>query len=75
MEGCGRKIGPFDCCTIVQGDCLDVVAQMPPTVNLIVTSPPYYNAKDYGEGVGNWACHDDYIQWLKPFALLVCGGF
>jgi len=41
-EGCGRKIGPFDCCTVVEGDCLDVVAQMPnQCVDLVVTSPPY----------------------------------
>ena len=42
MDGCGRKIGPFDCCTIVVGDCLDVMAEMPDgCVDLIVTSPPY----------------------------------
>lgn len=42
MTGCGRKIGPFDCCTVVVGDCLDVMAEMPDgCVNLVVTDPPY----------------------------------
>lgn len=42
MEGCGNKIGPYDCCTVVQGDCLDVMLEMPDgCVDLVVTDPPY----------------------------------
>jgi hypothetical protein len=26
---CGRKIGPFDCCSVVQGDCLVLLKQLP----------------------------------------------
>jgi len=42
--GCGRKIGPYDCCTIITDDCLHVMAEIPDgIVKLIVTSPPYNN--------------------------------
>jgi len=35
-------IGPFEENTIVVGDCLDIMAQMPDgCVDLVVTSPPY----------------------------------
>jgi site-specific DNA-methyltransferase (adenine-specific) len=42
MKGCGRRIGPFDCCTIIEGDCLNIMPEMPDgCMNLIVTDPPY----------------------------------
>lgn len=42
MEGCGRKIGPFDCYTIIQGDCLEVMPQLPvDKIPLVITDPPY----------------------------------
>jgi len=41
-EGCGNKIGPYDCCTIVEGDCLDVMAEMSyDMIPLVITDPPY----------------------------------
>jgi len=41
-EGCGAKIGPYDCCSIVVGDCLDVMAEIPNGwANMILTDPPY----------------------------------
>lgn len=78
MEGCGRKIGPFDCCTVMQGDCLEVIAQMPDgCVDLVVTSPPYnlgYEnppiGKDWQKPV-DYKYHDDnmpedeYQAWQK----------
>lgn len=40
--------------TVHRGDCVDVMAGMagmagmePATVQLVVTSPPYFNIKDY----------------------------
>ena len=35
--------------SIVQGDCLEVMRQMPDKwVNCIITSPPYWGLRDYG---------------------------
>ena len=73
MNGCGRKIGPFDCCTVVVADCLDVMAEMPDAcVDLIVTSPPYNlgitkgqawdKAVDYGVHSDAMA-EEDYQEW------------
>ena len=49
------------------GDCLDVMKQFPEdSVDLIITSPPYADAraKTYG-GVKP----DDYVEWFSPRAL------
>ena len=76
MEGCDRKIGLFDCCTIVIGNCLDIMAQTPQNyVDLIVTSPPYYNAKEYSQ----WKTYNDYLVsmaevWPLCFDILKPGG-
>jgi len=50
--------------TIVCGDCLDVMAGMPDgCVDLVVTSPPYYDLKDYGIAtqIGYGQSFDDYL--------------
>lgn len=39
-----------DTLTIFHGDCRDVLPMLPPeSVQMIVTSPPYFHARDYGE--------------------------
>jgi modification methylase len=43
---CDRKIGPFDCCSIVCGDCLELMKQLPDgCVDAVITDPPYPNLK------------------------------
>ena len=41
---------------ILQGDALELLRTLPPeSVHTCVTSPPYYNLRDYGvEGPGVW---------------------
>jgi DNA modification methylase len=45
---CGRKIGPFDCCSVVQGDCLELIQRLPAgsiadtrIIDLLFADPPY----------------------------------
>jgi DNA modification methylase len=39
---CGKKIGPFDCCSVVQGDCLELMKLLPTgCVDAVITDPPY----------------------------------
>ena len=39
---CGRKIGPYDCCSVVQGDCLELMKAIPNgAVDAVITDPPY----------------------------------
>lgn len=60
-----NRLGPYSLNTIVVGDCIEVMRQMPDgCVDLAVTSPPYYNAKDYGAGKNMWPTHEDYLSWL-----------
>jgi adenine-specific DNA-methyltransferase len=51
--------------TIIQGDCLQVLPQLPAgSINFALTDPPYlvrYKSR-YGRGVPN----DDNDRWLKP---------
>lgn len=45
MTGCGRKIGPYDCCTVVCGDCLELMKSIPDgAVDAVVTDPVWPNS-------------------------------
>lgn len=53
--------------TILQGDALELLRTLPPeSVHTCVTSPPYYNLRDYGvDGqIGNDASVEEYLQAL-----------
>ena len=40
--GCGGKIGPFDCCTVICGDAGELLHRVPDgSVGAVVTDPPY----------------------------------
>lgn len=55
--------------TIVVGDCLEVMAGMPDEcVDLVVTSPPYYNAKEYVQ----YASVKDYMAQMRAIFTQVC---
>ena len=42
MKGCGRKIGSFDCCTVILGNSLELTRELPERcVSAIITDPPY----------------------------------
>lgn len=51
---------------IICGDAKDVLADIPDnSIDLIITSPPYYKQRDYGgEGIGNENCVEEYIKNL-----------
>ena len=61
MTGCGRKLGPYDCCTVIQGDCLELMKALPSgCVDAVITDPPY--------GVGlSYANHDDGREGYRHF--------
>jgi DNA modification methylase len=48
---------------LINGDCLvelDKLALSDAKIQLTVTSPPYYNAKEYS----HWDSYDEYMEWL-----------
>lgn len=50
-----------DC--LINDDCISELEKMGDDgvkVQLTVTSPPYYNARDYS----HWECYEDYLEWL-----------
>ncbi|HNI43152.1 MAG TPA: site-specific DNA-methyltransferase [Chitinophagales bacterium] len=51
---------------ILQGSCLDILPQLPAnSVDLVITSPPYFQQRDYGNGVlgiGNEHTEVAYLQ-------------
>ena len=54
----------FDSCVpkALWGDCLDFLRRMDSeSVQLMVTSPPYYNARDYSQ----WDTLDDYLEEMS----------
>ena len=49
---------------IITGDCLSILRSFPAnTVDLVVTSPPYFQQRDYGQaGIGNEATEQEYLD-------------
>lgn len=62
-------------------DCLDTMKNMEDeTIQLIVTSPPYYNLKNYQDGFSKWGSYQEYIddnkKWFDEFyRILRPGGY
>lgn len=45
MTGCGRHIGPYPCCTVVCGDCLVLMRDLPDgCVDVVITDPVWPNS-------------------------------
>lgn len=62
-----KKITAFENSFIV-GDCEEVMRELPSkSINLIITSPPYADKRDYGEDYPPIS-PNDYIQWFMPKA-------
>ena len=50
---------------ILCGDNLDLIRELPDrSVQLVITSPPYFQQRDYGSGMGNEKDVDEYIRTL-----------
>jgi len=51
--------------SIINGDSLQLAKEIPDeSINLIITSPPYYKQRDYGLGIGNENEFEEYIENL-----------
>ncbi len=62
---------------IIQGDCLTLMEQLPDdSVDLVFTSPPYEDARRYGE-MNFKLTGQDWVNWVRPRffeCLRVCKG-
>jgi len=52
--------------TIICGNCSDILSTLPDnSIDLVITSPPYFQQREYGSGgIGNEFTIDDYISNL-----------
>ena len=49
---------------LIQGDSLEVMKTLPDnSVDAVVTSPPYYNAREYS----NWSSYPEYLDWCEKW--------
>ena len=64
-------IGPFALNTIAEGDCLDLISQLPDaSIDVLVTSPPYWGQR-LSQGTGTEDDPRDYLQFLQRVFLAV----
>lgn len=70
---CGRKIGPYDCCSVVQGDCLELMKALPDgCVDAVITDPPYgvmlgersNNQRFYRKKYDGFRDTKDFVTWV-----------
>src|ERR1035438_5034670 len=54
---CDRKIGPYPCCSVVEGDCLELMKALPDgCVDAVITDPPYgMNLDTNYSGFNGWS--------------------
>jgi DNA modification methylase len=46
--GCGRMIGGFACCSVVQGEALELLGRLPAgVVDAVISDPPYSSGGQY----------------------------
>jgi site-specific DNA-methyltransferase (adenine-specific) len=51
--------------TVIEGDAASVLARLAPaSVDAVVTSPPYFRARDYDAGAGELGQEDDVEAWV-----------
>ena len=63
---------------LLQGDCLELMGQIPDgSVDMVLTSPPYDNMRDYGKDFSKWGpriwgpCLDHITRVLKDGGVCV----
>lgn len=66
-----------DVATVIQGDCFDVLMSLPKnSIDGAVTSPPYYNAREYSTWPNIYCyLHDMYNAARGVFRVLKPGGY
>ena len=51
---------------LINDDCFNILKNIPDNkIDLLVTSPPYYNAREYSQ----WETVDDYMNDMKALSL------
>lgn len=49
---------------ITCGDCVELMASLDAdSLDLVVTSPPYFNAREYAQ----WPTYQNYLEWCAKW--------
>ena len=60
-----QKIGPFDINTVAEGNCLELIQQLPDeSIDILITSPPYWGQR-LSNGTGTEEDPREYLQFLQ----------
>lgn len=66
-----KTIGPFPANAVIEGDCLDLIPQLPDaSIDVLVTSPPYWGQR-HSLGMGTEDDPRDYLRFLERVFLAV----
>jgi DNA modification methylase len=66
-----KKLGPFELNRVTEGDCLELIPQLPDdTVDIVITSPPYWGQR-VSNGTGIEEDPRTYLELLTQVFLLV----
>jgi DNA modification methylase len=69
---CSRKIGPYDCCSVVEGDCLELMKALPDgCVDAFVCDPPFAMAGGISNGGSSQVDTQFFSLWFKTVADLM----
>jgi DNA modification methylase len=63
-----QAYAPLDACIgqLIAGHAANVMADLPPgSIDLIITSPPYWTAVEYAGGKSSWKSYKDYLADLQ----------
>ena len=67
LEPKGGKQDSLPLNQVLCGDNLALIRNLPDSsIQLVITSPPYFQQRDYGAGLGNEASVEEYIANLLP---------
>lgn len=73
---CGRMIGPYHCCSVVQGDCLLLMKELPDgCVDAVITDPPYginfnFTANRFRTGL-DWRAGNIGSDYTSPWSNVI----
>lgn len=67
---CDRKIGPYPCCSVVQGDCLELMKALPDgCVDAVYIDPPFNSGANHKSTIGSFSDRydsmDSYIKYMR----------
>ena len=70
------RVKPVVMPLLYNGDCTEFIKKYDGNIDCLITSPPYFNAKEYA----NWPTYGDYLEFMRKvidgvYSMLDIGGY